>query len=556
MNKNYSVILPSAKVVREELQSIGKIPAVVYPVNQRISFDYIYEIYPEEYCSFEIVCFEAVDKVSRGLARYLRKKNVAIRTLDSLGDLGYTVYFGIKDIDDPIIINFADTIVYDIQNKIVDDSVYYSEDYLSNIWTFFDEEEGVITRIYDKQHQDDHSKKKLFTGVFCIADTGFFRQCLEKGFDSGEGIDSFYSALKMYSTAHPLKYIKADNWFDLGHIDNYNNSMLEVKARTFNHISVDRNRGILKKTSENKEKLIGEILWYIKLPSDIEYSRPRIFSYSTDYNMPYISMEYYDYRTIHELFLYGDIEYNQWIDIFSRIRFVLEDYHKYSVRSDKIIPSLEEMYITKTVKRIESLKKDIRFEPYFLNTITVNGKKYLSLQDVVDKLIAVVPLMLYDVEAFNIIHGDLCFSNIMIDSNFSFIKLIDPRGRFGQFDIFGDFRYELAKLFHSVDGKYDYIIKDLVAVSYSPEDRSIKYSYPKSSRNFDVFDIFKKVFEEEIGKDQNKIRLIEALLFFSMIPLHSESIDHQMTFLAVALDILGSVIDIEAQEIKEKENAQ
>ncbi len=35
--------------------------------------------------------------------------------------------------------------------------------------------------------------------------------------------------------------------------------------------------------------------------------------------------------------------------------------------------------------------------------------------------------MLYDVNEFCIIHGDLCFANMMVDSNCSFVKVIDPR---------------------------------------------------------------------------------------------------------------------------------
>lgn len=61
---------------------------------------------------------------------------------------------------------------------------------------------------------------------------------------------------------------------------------MEVKAREFNHISIDKDRGILKKTSDDKDKFIGEIKWYLKLPADIEYVRPRIFDYSTSYVAP------------------------------------------------------------------------------------------------------------------------------------------------------------------------------------------------------------------------------------------------------------------------------
>ena len=49
----------------------------------------------------------------------------------------------------------------------------------------------------------------------------------------------------------------------------------------------------------------------------------------------------------HELFLYGDLALQQWIDIFNRIRFVCDDFKRYTVRDDNIRQALEEMYLTK-----------------------------------------------------------------------------------------------------------------------------------------------------------------------------------------------------------------
>ena len=74
-----------------------------------------------------------------------------------------------------------------------------------------------------------------------------------------------------------MKAILTENWFDIGHEDKYYNSKIAVRAREFNHITIDKNRGILRKTSDDKDKFIGEIKWYLKLPADIEYVRPRIF---------------------------------------------------------------------------------------------------------------------------------------------------------------------------------------------------------------------------------------------------------------------------------------
>ena len=557
INKNMPrIIIPSAVFVPKELWTLGKLPGIIYPINQRIVFDYLYE----QYNSFpiDIICHEKVGEVQHQLARYI-KHGVRIKVLDSLGDLGHTVHFALRDVSGPIIINFADTIVMDdIAVLVGTDAFYCHEDYMSETWTYFDEENGRIVNIYDKESLDSDKKKKLFVGVFSITDSEYFRKCLEKAFgNKGILMSTFYFALRLYSERYPMKAVTTENWFDIGHQDKYYDSRLEVRAREFNHISVDKNRGILRKSSDDKDKFIGEIKWYLKLPKDIEYVSPRIFDYSTAYNDPYVSMEYYSYHTLHELFLYGDLERQQWIDIFNRIRFVCDDFNRYIVRDEKILSSLEEMYLTKTMQRLDRLRKNKRFSRFFAENIMVNGKKYLCLNQVIGLLKKIIPSELYGIECFTIIHGDLCFSNIMVDNNLSFIKVIDPRGKFGACDLYGDPRYELAKLFHSVDGKYDYIIKDLFNVKFDSDSMSMVYSINEKKNSFDLYKVFVETFREEIGGNLKKIELIESLLFLSMIPLHNESYEQQLVMLCTGLEILNRVADITAKgEGRIKENKE
>ena len=542
MNKGWTIIIPSAKIVPEELQNLGKLPAIIYPINQKIAFDYLYEQYKDKANAIDIICYENADKVLRRLNKH---KDINIKILPKIGDLGYTIYYALNDIHEPVIINFADTIVIDSITEENEDAFFCQEDYMSETWTYFDEENGIIKNIYDKTEASAGIKKKLFVGVFKITDSECFRECLVHALsDEKCQVNSFYAALQLYSQKHPMKAIPTENWFDIGHEDKYYNSKIAVRAREFNHITIDKNRGILRKTSDDKDKFIGEIKWYLKLPADIEYVRPRIFSYSTSYENPYVSMEYYAYHTVHELFLYGDLGLQQWQDVFQRIRFVCNDFKRYTVRDENLIPSLEEMYLNKTLQRFDKMKKDTRFAEFFEKQICINGVKYQSLNQVIATLKRVIPKMLYDIDTFNIIHGDLCFANIMVDNNFSFIKVIDPRGKFGAYDIYGDFRYELAKLFHSVDGKYDFIIKDLFDVSYNLETAEINYSIQNRVRKFDLYEIFISVFEKEINDNLRKIELIEALLFLSMIPLHGENLKHQLVMLATGLDILNRVTDI------------
>ena len=57
MGEKMNVIFPSATVVPEELQKLGKLPAIIYPINQKIAFDYLYDQYKDQ--NFVIIGFPA-----------------------------------------------------------------------------------------------------------------------------------------------------------------------------------------------------------------------------------------------------------------------------------------------------------------------------------------------------------------------------------------------------------------------------------------------------------------------------------------------------------------
>ena len=71
MEENFRVIIPSAKLVPEELQKLGKLPAVIYPINQKIAFDYIYDQYKNLHTKVDIICYENADKVERRLRKVI-----------------------------------------------------------------------------------------------------------------------------------------------------------------------------------------------------------------------------------------------------------------------------------------------------------------------------------------------------------------------------------------------------------------------------------------------------------------------------------------------------
>ena len=99
-------------------------------------------------------------------------------------------------------------------------------------------------------------------------------------------------------------------------------------------------------------------------------------------------------------------------------------------------------------------------------------------------------------------------------------------------------------MFHSIDGKYDFIIKDLFTVEYNRDGQQINYQIIDRNRDFNIYQLFVKVFENAIKNELQKIELIEALLFLTMIPLHNENFEHQLVMLATGIEILDRVVNI------------
>ena len=116
------------------------------------------------------------------------------------------------------------------------------------------------------------------------------------------------------------------------------------------------------------------------------------------------------------------------------------------------------------------------------------------------------------------IHGDYCFSNLLYDVNSGVLRLIDPRGSWGNNEN-GDIKYDMAKLRHSISGDYDYIVNDLF--SYKINGNEISYQVFDRDENNKVKAHFDNVISQKFNLEH--IKLIEGLLFLSMVPLHSNS---------------------------------
>lgn len=120
-------------------------------------------------------------------------------------------------------------------------------------------------------------------------------------------------------------------------------------------------------------------------------------------------------------------------------------------------------------------------------------------------------------------HGDLFFANMLFDPSQGFLKLIDPRGCEAN-DELGGYRtrwYDLAKLSHSFLGQYDLMVYDMADIVMGPDLRLDLRSEPVPGAK-ELAAQFVALMRR-MRVDLSKLRLYEASLFLSMIPLHTES---------------------------------
>ena len=133
-------------------------------------------------------------------------------------------------------------------------------------------------------------------------------------------------------------------------------------------------------------------------------------------------------------------------------------------------------------------------------------------------------------------HGDLCFTNIFYDFRTQKVQVIDPRGTIDDLvpSIYGDIRYDMAKLGHSIFGGYDFIL----ANRYNCEgfdQRDLSIQFYDDGKMKALGEIAKISSFNGLSLNDLEIKALIIHLFLAMLPLHSDRPDRQKAFLANAL---------------------
>jgi hypothetical protein len=224
-----------------------------------------------------------------------------------------------------------------------------------------------------------------------------------------------------------------------------------MKPRSFNTIEVDTVRGIVRKSSTNPEKLEAEILFYVNAPTYMKRLLPKLHEYSETFS--WYEMENIEYKTVTEIVTQRELSAEQWTRLFSLLGELLSECKGKYGRSD--FTNLYQILIHKAIERARKTDNVELRNIFFVGSV-INGKKMRGLADL---LIENSGVLFRVDKKISVLHGDLCFSNILVNDEITDMRLIDPRGGFDSSSIYGPAIYDVAKMAQSVYSWYDKIIE-------------------------------------------------------------------------------------------------
>ena len=549
---NKLVLLPSARLVPAELRpDLGPIPSGMVPVNSRPALHRIAEPYAAKGFSAAVAVYEAAPRVCDYMLAH-PELNIQCVNVGDTSSIGETVAKALDLLPAPrsLVIQFADTLIGDAIDAR--DFICYQDREDVYRWTTFEiaaggDIYGVAEKNTAKARAGRMPAFDQLSDTQRNAISALLAQCLD---DPDPGLDPFYSAVVEYfNSLSPgrRRLIPVKDWMDVGHLDTYYASQRKffLGSRAFNSLCVDPGRGVIRKTSENAAKLQNEIAWYLGLPAQLQYLAPRVFDHSTEPANTFADIEFYGYPALNDVYVYGEWDLGVWSQVLQGIGLALDGMATHldpSATPDNSRQAIHEMYVLKTAERLWPLLEDPRMGVLCQDSLEINGRVCTGLARSLEAIPRMMDLLhIYDCPPFTVIHGDLCLSNILYDRRAGFVRLIDPRGAFGRIGIYGDPRYELAKLSHSFEGDYDFLVNGLFEVRQEPGRVSLTPALRRHHRA--IKQLFHSWLLERSRDRYQQVKFIEALLFLSMASLHQDRPRSQFAFLTRALEILQDIAD-------------
>lgn len=520
------LILSAAYIGEDMAAELGYIPPAFLPLGGQRLFEHqsrlakgrIFLTLPRDYTVLP-VDQENLDRLEITVLRPpagLSLRESALFALEAIDQTG------------PVELLFGDTLVQGRKSQYPD-LVSYQNDPSNHFWSYHSPDTPDTPFI--SGHGEGLAERRILCGHFMMSDSDLLKSALT-------GADDFIGALNIYERHKPFAKEPVETWFDFGHLSLYYQSKRNFSvARAFN--SIESNGIMLRKSSDQTHKMRAESIWFRDLPYDLRPYAPRYLGQSDRDHRAGYSLEYIYQPLLSDLFVFGHLPGHVWSGILSGCFDFLDIAGRHRPLAES--PESSADFAGEFFTQMFAEKTRVRFGgfiesrgPDFAKDLILNGEKTGPVEGLIDALLARIrPTTPDDIR---LIHGDFFFGNTFYDFKAARVLTIDPRAMTwsGQPSYYGDYRYDVAKLAHSVIGKYDHILNQRSRlIEHGPQLwEFIPTDIPEPLR---MSEMLYDLAEQHFGISRNELLAMTALMFFSMLPLHAESARRQKHLFANAL---------------------
>lgn len=431
--------------------------------------------------------------------------------------------------DGPLRLVYGDTLIR-LDEEPEGDFVAVQETSANYDWAY------VTPEAFSDTPPDDFLHRRVVCGYYRFDDPALLARSCEAG--------GIVEALNAYDRERPMARVEVPDWYDLGHLSMYYQSKKSMMVkRSFNDVSVEEHS--LVKRSADTPKMRAEAHWYETLPTALQVNAPRYLGRVERDHMAGYAIEYLYQPLVSELAVFGALPLTSWLEILSACLDFVDECRtiRPAEQSPEASPGFasaffDQMIVGKTRDRLDAYLADSELSE--ADELTINGARLPPIGRVAEALIAAVPATTPGHVRFW--HGDLFFGNLFYDFTARRIMAIDPRGLMpdGMLCAYGDWRYDVAKLSHSVIGRYDQIILGRASLERSSA-REWTLSLPSWPHGERLAEVFLAQASERYGLDRDELTALTALMFLSMLPLHADQPALQRQMLANGLRLATHV---------------
>jgi hypothetical protein len=521
-----ALITSGAYVDQELAAEFGQMPPAFLPVGTRRLYEYQMERNPlgrPVYLTIPDTYQPPAEDVRR-----LRQLGAILLAVPDGLSLGESIVFALNligDGDQPLWVLHGDTLI-DSMPPLALDSIGIATSTEGYSWAEVDVEgDRVVALETIAANKSDGRHRPIACGWFAFSSSTALIRVITRA------RGSFVQGLRDYNKAISMHAVTTDAWYDFGHVQTFFRSRrLVASARHFNALHIDGRTA--RKSSTDAGKIRAEAHWLATVPPRLRIYTARLIDAGEDADgRAFYETEYGYLPTLSELAVFGALGPSSWLNILRSCEEFLSTCAS-AVTSEPAAALLQSLVVEKTSARLREFADQTRCDVDA--RLCYDGKAMPSLMRLADDLGRHIDFG--PGRRQHVMHGDFCFSNILYDSRMQRIRVIDPRGYVenGQPSILGDLRYDMAKLTHSIFGRYDQIIAGRYQLTLTDQggyliefEKTAHYDWLEAEmRRFSV---------DGVRADSSEVLALTIGLFLSMLPLHSDRPDRQQAFIATAL---------------------